>query len=331
LLLLVAVNASTTALCVLFVIIGHWPVTGAVAAMAVGSAVSFPFAVWLSRHQFHLRLRYEPALWATLLRQALPLGVNAVLVNLSLRIGPLLLLRLHGPEEVAFFSAASKLVEAFVLLPEVPMLTIFPIMAATRREGEGRLPAVTRTATRWTVTLLLPLILVVGGMAKPLLHLLYGEAFRSADDTLRVLVWITAFAATGAVWIGVLTTLGLQQLLVRFYALGTLVNVVLCWVLIPVFGSIGAAWAALLAAVVPQALLLWLPATQRYIRPAFLGVLPVLVLAIILTVLIALLPLAPVTATALGLVGYAVACVLTGVIGPQEWRLARQIIQRPAR
>lgn len=328
LLLLITFNALATGLGVLVVIMTRRQLTAAVAASAVGSAASLPFAVWLGWRYFRVRLRCEPQLWRAIIREALPLGLNAFLVSMLLRIGPLLLVRLRGPEEVAYFSAASKLVEAFLFLPEVPMLTVFPMMAALRREQTGRLANLTRIVTKWIVVLLLPVVLAVGGLSDSLLRLLYGQRFASAESVLVILVWATGFAATGAVWIGVLTTLGQQRSLLRLYGVATAVNVALAWALIPPLGGVGAALAALTAAAVSQALLVWLPATAAYIRPAAIAVIPAFLIAGALAVTARLLPVPPLAGTAVALAVYAFAVVATGVIGPQERAFARRLFGR---
>jgi O-antigen/teichoic acid export membrane protein len=327
LLVLISFNAAATALCVIVVIVTDGQLMAAVAAMAIASAVTLPFAVWLSRRLFGIRLRWNFGLWLAIVREALPLGVNAVLVTLALRIGPLFLLRLRGPEEVAYFSAASKLVEGLVLLPEVPMLTVFPTMVAFRSAARERFLALSQAVTKWVVILVLPIVLAIAGLSGPLIRLMYGEGFAASDGTLRVLVWATTFAASGAVWIGVLTTVGLQRVLMRMYALSTLVNVGLCLLLVPSLGSMGAATAAVVAAMTSQGLLLCLPSTAPHLRPAFAGVVVPVSVAILLSIAGAFPVASPLVATSATLALYALAIWLTGAIGADERRWAEEILK----
>lgn len=328
LLLLMSVNALVTATGVGAVIVTRGGLSGCLLAVAAGSLCTLPFGIWLGRRFFRFRLRFDAALWASVLREALPLGINVILVSVSLRVAPLILIRLSGPAEVAYFAAASKLVEAFCLLPEVPMLTIFPMMAALHGTDPARLVSLSRTATKWIVVLLLPLVLLVSGVAPPLMRIMYGETFLPAAAVLQVLVWATAFSATGMVWIGVLTALGLQRFLMWFYGAATVVNVALCFALVPSLRSTGAALAAVLAAGVSQALLVWLPLTARYIRPAFAGIVPPLLVTIALTAAIPRLPLPPLPATGICLLLYGLAVTATGTVGAEERALARRIISR---
>ncbi len=326
LLLLWAFNATAAAAGVAIAIAMGWGVEGALAGIAAGSIACFPLSVAVSWRHFRFRLRCELRLWGALFREALPLGLNAVLVSISLRVGPLLLIRLRGPTEVAFFSAAAKIVEALSLLPEIPMLTIFPAMAAVCREAPSELARLNRAATKWIVVLLVPAILAAGSLAGPVLTLLYGDAFAGSHPVFRILVWATLFNATGVVWTGTLTALGLQRALLSFYALATAVHVLLGLALIPPLGASGAAMAAVGAAAVAQACIAWFPRAASFIRPACPGALGAAGIGAAIAWLVPSAPVPPVPATLLALGAYAAAVLATGIIGPEERALARRLL-----
>jgi len=320
-------NAVAAAGCVGIAVAQGWGVAGALAGIAAGSIACLPFSVALGWKYFRFRLRCEPRLWKAIFREALPLGLNAVLVSVALRIGPLLLIRLRGPAEVAFFSAAAKIVEALSLLPEIPMLTIFPAMATARRDAPWQLARLNRAATKWVVVCVLPVILAAGNLAGSGLTLLYGHAFVASHPVFRILVWTTLFNATGAVWIGVLTALGLQRALLWFYGIATTLHVLLGFLLVPVLGALGAAVAAVGTAAVAQGCIAWFPRSAEFIRPASAGAVGASAIGAAIAWAVAYAPLRPVPATLLGLVVYALAVLATGIIGPEERALAGRLLR----
>lgn len=83
-------------------------------------------------------------------------------------------------------------------------------------------------------------------LAKPIVWLLYGEAYFPAVPVLQVLVWYIAFSYMGSVrniWI---LAEGEQHLLWQINLGGALANVALNYVLIPLWGACGAALASVL-------------------------------------------------------------------------------------
>lgn len=83
-------------------------------------------------------------------------------------------------------------------------------------------------------------------LAKPLILILYGEAYMASVPVLRVLVWSSMFSYLGVVkniWI---VSEKKNHFLVGFTAIGAVSNAILNYILIPHFGAIGAATATVI-------------------------------------------------------------------------------------
>jgi O-antigen/teichoic acid export membrane protein len=81
-------------------------------------------------------------------------------------------------------------------------------------------------------------------LASPIVRILYGDEYLSAIPVLRVVVWYTSFSCMGSVrniWI---LAEGKQSVLWIINLIGALMNVVLNFLLIPAWGTIGAAAAS---------------------------------------------------------------------------------------
>ena len=82
-------------------------------------------------------------------------------------------------------------------------------------------------------------------LAKPIVHVLYGDAYAKTAAILSVAVWFVTFAYYGSVrniWI---LAEGKQKYLLGINIAGATLNILLNYVLIPVWGGIGAAAASL--------------------------------------------------------------------------------------
>ena len=86
---------------------------------------------------------------------------------------------------------------------------------------------------------------VIAISARPMVYLLYGAAYGPSVGVLKLLIWYTAFSYIGSartIWI---LAEGKQRLLWKINLCGALVNILLNWILIPVWGIEGAAFASL--------------------------------------------------------------------------------------
>ncbi len=86
----------------------------------------------------------------------------------------------------------------------------------------------------------------ITAFAKIIINILYGNDYASSVDALRLIVWYTTFSYIGSVrniWI---LAEGKQKLLWILNLSGALLNVVLNYILIPVWGIMGASFASLI-------------------------------------------------------------------------------------
>jgi O-antigen/teichoic acid export membrane protein len=197
----------------------------------------------------------------TLLRQAAPFAVAAVLAALQARLALVLLERLATAEQAGWYAAATRFTEAARLLPNGYFAALFPAFAALAAQ-----PPVLRATFRRAALLLsgygiaCALVLMLAGPW--LLALVYTAEFAPAAPALIVSGWGLA----GSFVRGLLTIQAFaygREIAVNAANLAALLALcVLCMACIPALGASGAAWAVLGSEVVG------LLAVWRIARPA---------------------------------------------------------------
>ncbi|NDY58659.1 oligosaccharide flippase family protein [Desulfovibrio sulfodismutans] len=182
---------------------------------------------------------------------SLVIGLSVVLVQNLFRVNVLVLQWLGSPEDVAFFQTPHDLVLRFQVIFQAVMLAAFPalarLFAAPGGEGKAQGADLAMALCRLTAGAAGALALVFFLFAEPIAGTLYGAKMLPAAPCLRILALGTLPLALGMLWSQVLIARGGQRraLFVNAAALG--VNLVLSLVLIPPYGVIGAAGAALAA------------------------------------------------------------------------------------
>jgi O-antigen/teichoic acid export membrane protein len=181
------------------------------------------------------------------MRLAFPLGVAIFLSIAYTRLAILFLQVRSGPEAVAQFSAAFRLVEPAQILPASILAAVFPAYAVALYRG-GR--AAQRLAV--PVSLLLAaagvLLALIFWLTGPwLVPLLYGPAFEPAVPVLQVLGFSIIFSFVNYSLTHYLIARG-RQGIIGFFAGGMLaIHAVLTWLLIPIFGPVGPAISIIVA------------------------------------------------------------------------------------
>ena len=212
---------------------------GADVALAAGISLTF-LLVSVARRKITLSPRYfNPDVARTLLRRALPISISALLVSIFLRVDQVMLSRMLGMKEVGLYSVAVRLVEAANFVPVLAASLLLPVYSrfreSTRRDDLLRLSF---RAASWTSLLLVAGFSLFG---RDLLILLWEDRFLGSLIPLQILSWSALFVFMGTLNGAMSVAFDLQKYNLAFIAIQSVLNVILNWTLIPVYGPAGAA------------------------------------------------------------------------------------------
>jgi O-antigen/teichoic acid export membrane protein len=303
--------------------------TAIFAAMAVANLATFAIVAFALRGTVAPVVRFDFARWRRLATGVVPLMVNAFAVTLSLRIGQILLMSMRGPVEVGQLGAASRVAEAFALLPEALMISVYPLMAGLHGRDDAALLETARRTTRWLVAATGVPVVLCAAQGSAIMGLLFGPSFAVAGDVLSVLAFTALIGATGVVNLNLLVAVhrerALSQVAVAFAIVGTL----LAWIAIDAYGAVGAAAAALASSAASQVVLVALPSTGQWARASLGAALRPIAAVGVAVVLARATGLDGWAGAAAALVFYAAAVAGLRVVGSEEWRMVRGAVARP--
>lgn len=221
----------------------------AVGGMALGMGLALTANLWWVHHRLAPvgRRVISHRLLLAAYRTALPLGLFSLFADLYVRSGPVLLERLVSAQAAGVYGAASRLIEAALLLPTMVAAVLLPRLSALRHLGEAA--AYRRLLFRglFGVGLAAVVVAAVGTLLGPwILHLLDpNPAFAQSGPLFQVLVWsfplmVINFLLSTALFVG-----DQQRYLAVVCGLAVVVSLGLSLVMIPVMGTYGAVFALL--------------------------------------------------------------------------------------
>ncbi|WP_244928567.1 polysaccharide biosynthesis C-terminal domain-containing protein [Nocardioides sp. W7] len=251
------VQRLVTALAVLLALEADLGVEGVALGFLLGTVVGWGAHVMAVR-RLELRLPLRDLRGADLgagIRGTFLIGLSSLVLMLLFRLDVLILGHLQGPDEVAVYSVAYRLLETVLFVTYAVNYAVLPVLSATADRGRRRLGYERALAVAGFVYLPFAVVCVVDGGS--VLSLLFGASY--ADAAAPVLAWLAPaplFVAAATFASSVLLALGRSRELLLGSTCSLLVNLVLNLVLIPPYGASGAAAATAVAYVVQAAVVL---------------------------------------------------------------------------
>ncbi|MGE3076040.1 MAG: polysaccharide biosynthesis C-terminal domain-containing protein [Dehalococcoidia bacterium] len=224
-------------------VLDHRTAEGALQAWCAGQylsliPVSYWGRTWLAwalshRPDFHLMRR--------MVRFSAVTGVGSIVGILNYRVDQLLVIRLDGKEGAGIYSSAIAVAEGLWLFSSAITLASFARVGRGESSEAARLTA---TGIRHTF-----LVVVCGGLSAAILgpiliQVLFGHAYASASGPVRILSLGTAlFAPQGLINLYYVNQRGRPAFPLFIGVLSITISVTVGLILIPIYGTNGAAWA----------------------------------------------------------------------------------------
>lgn len=186
-----------------------------------------------------------------LIIKAWPFALAGILAALQLRANGLILAYLQGDQALGWYAAANRFVETGKQLPAAFYSAMLPAMAAmVGARNAAQSLALQKTLAQSRLGLLaFGAFASVGALllAQPILRLTYGPAYEPATSTLQILTLTLIPSAQNSLLIIYLYACGDEKFVNLLTTLGIIVNLGLCFWLIPTWGPAGVAVALLVA------------------------------------------------------------------------------------
>jgi O-antigen/teichoic acid export membrane protein len=220
-------------------------VLGVAAAYLAGTAASLAFSLWLLRRHlglppFLVRGREREAS-----RAARSFAAQEILAAGVGRADAVLLSLLATTVAVGTYGAAYRLLEASLFVPLAVTAACAAMFTYLGHDTDPPVVAVLQRALKAVLGLMLPVALVLGLLAQPVISLFFGRDFPDAADPLRILAPVVLLLSLTLVTNSLCISRGRAGAIARGFAVALAVDVLLCVLLIPPYGAVGAAVAML--------------------------------------------------------------------------------------
>lgn len=179
---------------------------------------------------------------------------------------------LNGDMEVAFYNAAVKIkCVLFSIVTSLSVVLLPRVSYYIEKNNKEQFINVSKKAIEFTIYLALPLSIYFIIFARPSIVLLSGKKYLNAVTPMMIIMpTVLLIGLSNVTGIQMMVPLGLEKRVLISEILGAVVDTIINWILIPKYGSMGAAIGTLVAeftVLLVQLLSLW-----NYIKDIIFGI-----------------------------------------------------------
>lgn len=190
--------------------------------------------------------------------------LSGLMVSIYASTDKVMLKHMMDETAVAYYGLASSLSIAWGFVLEAIIDSVYPSVLQAHAKDRQLFERRNRQLYALVIYVALAVSFVICLLARPIVLLLYGEAYLPAVAPLRIVVWYTAFSYLGGARNAWVVSENKQRYLKYLYLGAAAVNVVLNFALIPGLGTTGAAIASLITQIASA---LVIPAMIPALRP----------------------------------------------------------------
>jgi len=180
------------------------------------------------------------------LKVAMPLTMVAVSAFIYTRIDQIMIKYMLDNEAVGNYAAAIRVSELFYFIPGIIVTSLFPKLVEVRKENKERYLKLLEKTYRLVVWIAIPIALFLFSFSDFIVSILYGDKFIQASEILKILSFSIIFAAVSAVFVKMLYIEHWEKKYMYKSIFGVIVNIILNYILISLYGANGAAIATLI-------------------------------------------------------------------------------------
>lgn len=176
----------------------------------------------------------------SLLKDSWPLVFATVLTMVYLRIDQVMLGSMLGSEALGNYSVAVRVAEVWAFIPLVICSATFPAMVEAEGISDELFYAQMQKLYSLMVLLAYAFALPVTFFSREIIELLFSNAYADAGPLLAVLAWTGVFTSLGVARNTLIVAKNWTRVNLVSIAFGAVLNILLNYLLIPRYGSMGA-------------------------------------------------------------------------------------------
>jgi PST family polysaccharide transporter len=196
---------------------------------------------------FNSKLRFEKDTAVKLLSDSWPLMISSVSVMIYMRIDQIMIGNMIGASAVGVYSASLRVSELWHIIPVIICSSVFPSILRAKQQNVALYNVRIQKLLNFLATISIVIAIIITFTASWIIESLYGNSYSEAASILTLHIWCGIFVFIGVAGSKWYLAEDLQKLILYRSVCAAIVNVILNFYLIPIYGNVGAAIATLIS------------------------------------------------------------------------------------
>jgi len=256
--------------------------------------------------------------------------INAVFISIYTRVDQVMLFSHSGNEQLGFYAAAVKLAEMPLMIVAAFLTSIFPVLCKHAVTDSPAFKKVYEIGFKYMMIVFSIIAMMAMLYSRQIILVCYGSKFIFSHTALAVLIWATLFTSSGTMHDFLLLATNQQNLNILFTVSLALANYILNLILIPRYGMMGAATAAVISYSMLIPLSYSLKRTRMFARAIIKSMVKPVFAALASGYAVYFIPDAlSIVRLILGIIIYFIILLLIKEFDAQDIRYARELLKIP--
>ncbi|UTB32989.1 MAG: flippase [Methanobacterium sp. ERen5] len=202
-----------------------------------------------SKRFFMPSIRLDLSFWKLTLQESFYFGVSSILVVIYFYIDSLMLSVMVNYSAVGIYNAAYKLIFVLMFLPNVFLISIFPLMSQHFESNRELLKVEYEKSVKYLFAIAMFFFVFVLLFADKIIYIIYGSGYDASILALQALIFVVPVIFITYLFGNILGAINKQRILLIVTAINAIINVALNLVLIPHYSYVGASFATVITEV----------------------------------------------------------------------------------
>lgn len=327
-------GAFTGIMLVLFTLITSYFDLGLMAVAVSYMLAYFLFLIYMVKkmnaHFGIPKFEYDFDFWKTTAIKSIPFGLSIFFYTVYFSIDVVMIQFLAGDYATGIYNSAYKIVSVFTAFYVIYQYVIFPLMSKLYSENTDMLKLSFIESFKYSLLILLPLSIGVYFYSPYIINLIYSSEYALASSVMQILIWTVVFLFINGVASSLLNSIGKELSVTKIYLAAAVFNIVLNYILIPIYSYDGAAMTTVLSEILILVLMMYSISKTEYKADwSLLNTCAKLIISgIMLAAVLYLIQVSIWMAIPIGLVVYVVALILTRSIDDTDKYIVKEILKR---
>lgn len=179
--------------------------------------------------------------WRETAKKAIPFGLSIFFYTIYFSIDVVMIQFLSGDYATGLYNSAYKIISVFTAFYVIYQVVIFPLMSKLYTEDENLLKLSFEQSVKYSLLILLPISIGVYIYSPYIINLIYSSQYALASVPMQILIWTVIFMFINGVTTSLLNSIGKELSVTKIYVLAAIFNIILNYIMIPIYSYNGAA------------------------------------------------------------------------------------------